>query len=134
MRDTNKLRSIVAKRHGLTTEETSELAGRTLAQLTSHARHLLGRRDAVDAAAKRHPGTPDYVIEGAYDGGGVHVDDHAGRTLAHEALVDAVHGKDRKTTNFLAGIGRHTAANPDVAKHARITERLRAAGFTSEET
>lgn len=129
----NRLRGIVARRHDLTPEETEELQGRTLAQLASHARHLVDRRAAVDAAISRNPGVPAYVIEGAYDGGGVTLDDHAGREMAVEALRDNVAGRDRRTTDVLAGIGRRTLADDKAEKHARVTQRLRDAGFGTED-
>lgn len=129
MTNVPKMSRIVAKRHGLNTSEALQLQGRTLAELTSHARHLLGRRQAVEAAIARNPGVPDYEIEGAYDGGGVLVSDTAGRELAADALRDAVRGRDRKTTGFLGAVVERTlASNEDrhAAAKARITERLNA--------
>lgn len=129
----HKLAAVVAKRHGLTAEEASELRGRTLSELASHARHLIGRRAAVAAAKERHPGTPDYVIEGQYDGGGFAIDDNAGKELAAQALSDRVKGADPQTRSLLGRIGQRALARKDDSeRRARITERLRAAGFDAE--
>lgn len=140
MTDLHKLQKLVARTLELTADEASELRGRNLAELTSHGRHLLGRRDAVDAAKRRNPGMPDYAIaniEGGYDGGGVRMDDQAGKELAIEALRDNVAGRDNSTRGFLANLGRNTLSRRARTEEAedrkqRIEGRLRDAGYGNE--
>ncbi len=130
-----KLAAIVAKRHGLTPDEAIELRGRNLAELASHARHLVGRREAVEAAKRRNPHMPDYAIaniEGAYDGGGVRIDDDAGKEEVLEALRDRLRGRDPLTNRLLERVGRNTlTGNSD--RSARIRARLTAAGYSQED-
>ena len=135
----HKLIRIVANRYDLTPDEIDELRGDTLAELASHAQHLVDRRDAVTAAQRRNPDTPAYAIEGAYDGGGVTIDTTAGKTLAAEALANLSRGGDPETRGFLANVGRNTltptgpTTESTEDRRARITDRLAAAGIHQED-
>ena len=136
----HKLTRIVANRYDLTPDEIDELHGDTLAELASHAEHLVGRRNAVTAAKRRNPNTPDYAIEGAYDGGGVTVDTTAGKTMAADMLSAIAGGGDPDTRGFLAKVG-NSALTPGPGpstesadeRRARITDRLAAAGINQED-
>lgn len=126
---TDRLAAIVARREGLTADEAIELRGTTLSELTSHAKHLVNRRHVVDAAKRRSPDLPAYAvanIEGAYDGGGVPIDQTSGKRFAATALRDAVHN-DSRTRGVLGRIGANTLADQSNAERkARIAERLAA--------